>query len=67
MYRHSDGYDLPGANHGGEDREWELFDCETDPLELFNAYADAAYRDVVVEMTPQLEKKIADRGDVSEH
>ena len=30
IYWYNEGYDLPGTNHGGEDREWELFDCQED-------------------------------------
>ena len=40
IYWYNEGYDLPGTNHGGEDREWELFDCQKDPLELFNITAN---------------------------
>ena len=36
IYWYNEGYELLGTNHGGEDREWELFDCEKDPLELFS-------------------------------
>ncbi len=67
IYWYNEGYDLPGTNHGGEDREWELFDCEKDPLELFNVYTDSGYRDVVIEMTAQLDKKMAEIGDEPEH
>ena len=31
-----------------EDREWELFDCEEDPMELFNVYSDPNYQNIVV-------------------
>ena len=34
------GYSLPGTSHGGEEQEWEFFDCEKDPMELFNLWAD---------------------------
>ncbi|ASJ71565.1 sulfatase [Granulosicoccus antarcticus] len=67
IYWYNEGYDLPGTNHGGEDREWELFDCEQDPLELFSVYADPAYADVVADMTLQLERKMVEIGDEPEH
>ena len=67
IYWYNEGYELPGTNHGGEDQEWELFDCENDPLELFNVYADAAYQSVVVEMTAQLNDKMAEIGDEPVH
>lgn len=67
FYRYNEGYDLPGTNHGGEDREWELFDCEKDPLELFNVCTDSGYQDVVTDMTAQLNKKMAEMGDEPMH
>ncbi|KAH6613048.1 alkaline-phosphatase-like protein [Boeremia exigua] len=51
------------ANH----KEWELFDCEEDPLELFNVYHDDAYEHVVKRMTMKLEAKMADIGDTPVH
>lgn len=67
IYWYNEGYQLPGTNHGGEDREWELFDCEKDPLELFNVYTETSYQEIVVEMTKILEKKMTEIGDVPEH
>ena len=67
IYWYNEGYELPGTNHGGEDREWELFDCEKDPLELFSVYDEPAYAEVVKRMTSQLERKMADIGDEPEH
>lgn len=67
IYWYNEGYELPGTNHGGEDREWELFDCEKDPLELFNVYHDAAYAEIVKDMTRKLETKMAEIGDEPEH
>ena len=34
--------------------EWELFDLETDPMELNSVYADEAYADVVNELKTEL-------------
>ena len=67
IYWYNDGFDLPGTNHGGEDREWELFDCEKDPMELFNVYDDPEYQGAVLEMTAALEKKMAEIGDDPTH
>ena len=67
IYWYNEGYELPGTNHGGEDREWELFDCEKDPLELFSVYEEPAYAEVVMRMMSQLERKMADIGDEPEH
>ena len=67
IYWYNEGYNLPGTNHGGEDREWELFDCEADPLELFNVYSDPKYSGVLKEMMAALEQKMAEIGDEPEH
>ncbi len=34
--------------------EWELFDLETDPMELRNVYADPSYADVAHDLTAEL-------------
>lgn len=47
--------------------EWELFDCERDPLEVNNVYHDPAYTDVVRELTAELERLQAHYGDTPEH
>ncbi|MAW24376.1 MAG: sulfatase [Gammaproteobacteria bacterium] len=67
IYWYNEGYDLEGTNAGGEDKEWELFDCEKDPLELFNVYHDPGYREVVTAMTASLEEKMAEIGDDPAH
>ena len=63
IYWYNEGYDLPGTNHGGEAREWELFDCKEAPLELFNVYSDPKYQDIVQNMKGMLTKKMAEIGD----
>lgn len=55
----------PAAGH--EEQEWELFDCDEDPLELFNVYDEPRYQDVVQRMTCLLEKKMAEIGDEPVH
>jgi arylsulfatase A-like enzyme len=67
IYWYNEGYNLPGTNHGGEDREWELFDCQADPLELFNVYSDPKYDDVLQKMMAALDKKMIEIGDEPEH
>lgn len=67
IYWYNDGFGLPGTNHGGEDREWELFDCEKDPLELFNLYDDPAHAEIVRTMTAKLDRKMAEIGDEPAH
>ncbi|KAK7919943.1 alkaline phosphatase-like protein [Apiospora marii] len=56
----------PGGEEG-RDKEWELFDCEKDPLELFNVYHDPGYEEVVAMMTRKLEEKMAEIGDEPVH
>ncbi|KAK7978742.1 hypothetical protein PG988_006232 [Apiospora saccharicola] len=51
----------------GRDKEWELFDCEKDPLELFNCYDDPKYAKVVELITRKLEEKMAEIGDEPVH
>jgi len=34
--------------------EWELFDLETDPMEMHNVYADPSYADTVRDLTAEL-------------
>ena len=55
----------PGT--GPEEKEWELFDLEKDPLELFNVYGDPAYADVVKTMTAKLNAEMTRIGDIPEH
>lgn len=67
IYWYAEGFGLPGTREGGQPREWELFDCERDPLELFNVYGDPAYKEVVTDMTRQLEDKMEEIGDTPVH
>lgn len=67
IYWYNKGYGLPGAQDGGEETEWELFDCDKDPLEICNCYDDPAYADVVRALTAQLDDKMREIGDEPEH
>jgi arylsulfatase A-like enzyme len=67
IYWYNEGFGIEGTREGGQDREWELFDCQQDSLELFNVYADPKYRDVVASMTRLLEKKMEEIGDEPVH
>ncbi|TDZ35550.1 putative sulfatase [Colletotrichum spinosum] len=68
IYWYNEALDVAGANPGGEkDKEWELFDCREDPLELFNVYHDPKYSDVVRHMTGLLELKMVQIGDEPVH
>ncbi|CAK7233474.1 hypothetical protein SBRCBS47491_008621 [Sporothrix bragantina] len=69
IYWYNEDLGVAGARPGTDfkDKEWELFDCDKDPLELFNVYNDPAYADVVVELTKLLEDKMAEIGDEPVH
>ena len=56
-----------GANPGTDQPEWELFDLEKDPLELFNVHNDPAYADAVREMTAKLDAEMLRIGDTPLH
>lgn len=51
------GFGLPGKKLGGEETEWELFDCDNDSLELINIYEDIQYVKIVRTMTAELNKR----------
>ncbi|KAI8239731.1 hypothetical protein K4K55_001530 [Colletotrichum sp. SAR 10_96] len=55
------------AYHRWEEKEWELFDCQEDPLELFNCYNDPKYLGIVKKMTKLLNEKMAEIGDEPIH
>lgn len=67
IYWYNEDYGLPGTQPGGEPPEWELFDCQEDPLELVNVYRDPAYAGVVAAMTRALEEKMSEIGDDRAH
>lgn len=69
IYWYNSALGQPGAGVSGGDEppEWELFDCETDPLELINVANDSAYADVFERMVRELDAKMAEIGDVPEH
>lgn len=60
---------LPGTGPADAEQEWELFDCDEDPLELFNLWRSdsdevAAVREKMVRL---LEDKMEDIGDLPAH
>lgn len=67
IYWYNEGFDLPGTREGGQDREWELFDCESDPLELFNVADHPAYAGVFRDMRAKLDRKMREIGDEPVH
>lgn len=67
IYWYNEGFGLEGTGEGGQEKEWELFDCEKDPLELFNVYHDPGYQEIVRKMTALLDDKMAEIGDEPLH
>ncbi|KAI5923300.1 alkaline-phosphatase-like protein [Camillea tinctor] len=67
IYWYAEDLGLPGTRPGGQEKEWELFDCLEDPLELFNVYHEPKYADVVKHMTKLLEDKMQEIGDEPVH
>ena len=58
---------MPGTAPGGEEQEWELFDCDKDSMELFNVWSDEEYTHIANRMLRALEWKMAEIGDVAVH
>jgi arylsulfatase A-like enzyme len=67
IYWYYDGLGETGSRPDTLEPEWELFDLEKDPLELFNVYSDPAHAEVVTDMTKRLDAEMARIGDVPEH
>ena len=68
IYWYNEDFGLEGARPAAaEEKEWELFDCQEDPLELFNCYHDPKYQDIVRRMTKLLDEKMLDIGDEPVH
>jgi hypothetical protein len=67
IYWYNDDLGQPGARPHDAPPEWELFDCETDPLELKNVAGDPACNDVFERMLRKLDATMAEIGDVPEH
>ncbi|KAH0598359.1 hypothetical protein MHUMG1_03657 [Metarhizium humberi] len=69
IYWYNEDFGVAGARPGTDykEKEWELFDCDKDPLELFNVYNEKEYQAVVRDMTALLEAKMAEIGDEPVH
>jgi len=67
IYWYNDALGQPGAHMGDEPPEWEMFDCQEDPLELVNVFDEPAYADARAELMAQLDTVMADIGDIPEH
>ncbi|SEE61531.1 sulfatase family protein [Ruania alba] len=60
------GRGLPGTGPAAPPPYWELFDLADDPLELHNRYDDPAYAEERRMLHDQLDRTMADVGDVAE-
>ena len=67
IYWYNEGFGLPGTREGGQDRAWEFFDLEEDPLELFNLIDDPTYTDRIRGLFDRLDRLQAEIGDTPEH
>ena len=67
IYFYGKGLGAAGASDETMPPEWELFDLEKDPCELFNVYNEPAYADVVRELTDELDRLQAQIGDEPQH
>lgn len=69
IYWYNEGFGLPGVGLGGQEREWELFDCVEDPLELFNVWSsqEPRYLEAREQMVRALNVKMEEIGDEPVH
>lgn len=67
IYWYNKGLEQPGSREGGELAEWEMFDCEKDPDEMLNVYAEKEYAKKVAEMKSLLAEVMMEIGDEPEH
>jgi arylsulfatase A-like enzyme len=68
IYWYNEACGMHGAHPGTyEEKDWELFDTQTDPLELFNCFHEPDKKDIVKKMLQQLDEKQAEIGDIPEH
>ncbi len=67
IYWYNKDLGQPGARPNGAPPEWELFDCDNDPHELFNLAQDPAHAGVFREMLAKLDARMTEIGDLPEH
>jgi arylsulfatase A-like enzyme len=68
IYWYNEACDTPGSESPDfKEKDWELFDTQEDPLELFNCFKEKDKRDIVERMIGLLDQKMAEIGDVPEH
>lgn len=67
IYWYNEALGQAGAKDGDEAPEWELFDCDQDPLELFNLWGDPKVADVCAGLVRRLADKMSEIGDSPRH
>lgn len=67
IYWYKEDFGEKGAQPGGGEPEWELFDLGKDPGEMRNVYHDPEYKEVVTDMTRRLDNEMARIGDTPCH
>jgi arylsulfatase A-like enzyme len=67
IYWYNEPLDQAGALPCDDPPEWELFDLEKDPLELFSVYGDPAYAEVQAQLLDELDAVQARIGDIPQH
>ena len=67
IYWYNEGLGSTGSQPGGETPEWELFDCENDPKELFNLANKSEYQETLKQLIEILDSKMAEIGDIPRH
>ncbi len=63
IYYYAQALGQAGAIDDPKPPEWELFDLEKDPCELFSVYADPEYAEVVKDLTTELDRLQKEVGD----
>ena len=69
IFWYNEGLGLEACDPGGEEQEWELFDCQEDPMELFNLWNEERdeLKSVREKMVRLLEAKMMEIADEPEH
>ncbi|GAB7361559.1 hypothetical protein MBLNU230_g1611t1 [Neophaeotheca triangularis] len=66
-YWYNLNYTLEGTGPDGQEQEWEMFDTQEDPFELFNVAEEESYMEIRRDLTYQLEQKMLSIGDIFVH
>ena len=56
IYYYADALGQTGAVDDTKEPEWELFDLEKDPREMFNVYNDPAYADIIPQLKDEMHR-----------